>query len=485
MLVSNPSLLLLEASRLSHFALGRPSGIDTLRCEWKDIRKMVNQAPEGREKEDYFDVGVSEEQPLPSRNLVPKTKIGLIQKWAPTALVLSYFVFSIAFYTVLDDYSRKVFWFLYLAIGTIVAGTTCLEAYDALTPLREARNQVAKAEKDGWKFKTPDEELPTLNLIFDLGTQDVPGSFHEITQLLRGFTYPTRKIIVNLLRDGQDEGMVDYITTDAASMARIITIPANAAASVPARVAYCLALDAPNTATSVTAIFTGEARPHPHAVRRAVERLVQDKKVDVVQGRSVMLSNGGIIPVASSLEQDMLSALLSPGRSITWSLAHPTDSNAYWRTDSLRAAATTCAVVTSDGKDLGFTALSRKAKTAHDLKVIAYLPPPRGFVALWKYNTTMARQYAIATARYTKLAFQDLFKRNRGEKPEPSTQWTLKSRFAVLWTLPIMRIVSHAIVQYFCMAWAILFVDTPDSTADFARTIYFPYPISEWLIVGG
>ncbi|KAI7352577.1 hypothetical protein KC354_g11933 [Hortaea werneckii] len=446
---------------------------------------MASKAHDDAEKGGYVDVAENEEQLQRPQPIAQPKRIGFIQRWTPTALLLSYFVFSIAFYTVLDDYSCKVFWFLYLAIGTIVAGTTCLEAYDGLTPLREARKAVAKAESDGWKFKTADEELPVLNLIFDLRSGDIAESFREIMQLLRGFTYPSSKVVINLLRTGYDLPACDYINNDISCVSRIITVPEYASASLSARVAYCLAVDAPSSATSISAVFSGNERPHPHAIRQAVERLVQDQKVDVVQGRTVMVSHGGFTGMLASLQQDMFSALLMPGRSITWSLTYPGDSNTYWRTDSLRAAATASAVVSSDGKDLGFTALARKVKAAYDLKVIAYVAPPGGFKSFWHANTSWARQSSMATTRYTGLAFKGLFKRRKGEQADASTKWTLKSRFAVLWTLPIMRIVSHAIVQYFCMAWAILFVDTPSSTADFARTIYFPYPISIWLIVGG
>ncbi|TKA22640.1 hypothetical protein B0A50_07649 [Salinomyces thailandicus] len=436
-------------------------------------------------KNGYVDVAVSEEQPLPPRRPRPK-KMSLIQRWTPTALLLSYFVFSIAFYTVLDDYSRKVFWFLYLAIAFLVAGTTCLEAYDGLAPLREARNAVAKAENDGWKFKTPDEELPILNLIFDMGEQDVAQAFREIIHLLRGVTYPAHKMVINLLQQGNDHASVDYIGNDTSNMARIVSVPAHAAASISARTAYCLALDAPGAATSLTAIFSGDERPHPHAIRRAAERLIQDKKVDIVQGRTVLIPQKGFLSTFASLQQDMFSALLMPGRSVTWSLSYPSNTNVYWRTDALHGAATASGLVSSTGNDLGFTALARKARTSHDLKVISYLSPQPGFVAFWHANTRMAREYAMATTRYTTLAFKGLFQRHKGEnQPDPSTKWSLKTRFAILWTLPVMRLVSHAILQYFCMAWAILFIDTPSSTADFARTIYYPYPISEWLLVGG
>ncbi|KAK5135921.1 hypothetical protein LTR08_004379 [Meristemomyces frigidus] len=414
----------------------------------------------------------------------PIKKIGAIQRWTPTALILSYFVFSIALYTILNEYTRKVFWFLYLAIATIVAGTTALEAYDGLTPLRESRNAVAKADSAGWKFKTSDDDLPTLNLVFDLGDEDLPEDFRTITHLANEVMYPSHKVAINILRKASrpsDPAAVDHVGDEKSSNSRIITIPLYATGSLSARVAYCLALDAPNAASSITAIYSGGQRPHPHAVRHAVERLLSDKKVDIVQGRSILVPHGGFFALLASLEYDMFDALLCPGRSLTWGLSYASDTNAYWRTDTLHAAVTASATVSGDGMDLGFTALARKARTAHDLKVVAYVSEPSTFTGLWKSQLRMARELAVATARYSHLAFL----RQKGEKSEAGSKWTLKTRFAVLWTLPIMRLVSHAVVQYFCMAWAILFTSTPSSTVDFARTIYFPYPVSEWLMIGG
>ncbi|KAK4540002.1 hypothetical protein LTR36_009900 [Oleoguttula mirabilis] len=411
-------------------------------------------------------------------------KTGAIQRWTPTALLLSYFVFSIALYTILSDHSRKVFWFLYLAIATIVAGTTALEAYDGLTPLREARKAVAKADNDGWKFKTADDDLPTLNLVFDFGDEEVPTDFRPITHLPDELMYPDHKVVVNILRKTHGPAAaaaVDYIGHEKPSSAKIISIPAYSAASLSARVGYCLALDAPKTASSITAIFSGTERPHPHAVRHAVERLLQDTKIDIVQGRTILVPHRGFFAQLASLAQDLFSALLYPGRSVTWGLSIAQDTNAYWRTDALHAAVTASATVSSDGMDLGFTAVARKARSAYDLKVISYVPGPSTFGEFWASQVSVARALAVATARYTGVAF----KRQKGEKSEAGNKWTLKTRFAILWTLPIMRLVSHAIVQYFCMSWAILFTSTPNSTVDFARTIYFPYPISIWLMVAG
>lgn len=411
-------------------------------------------------------------------------KTGAVQRWTPTALLISYFVFSIALYAILSDHTRKAFWFVYLAIATIVAGATALEAYDGLTPLREARKAVAKADSDGWKFKTADDDLPTLNLIFDFGDDEVPTDFRPITHLPDELKYPDHKVVVNILRKAPYHAApaaMDYVGHEKPSSAKIITIPAYAAASLSARVGYCLALDAPNTASSITAIFAGAERPHPHAVRHAVERLLQDKKADVVQGRSVLVPHGGFSAQMASLVHDMFNALLWPGRTVTWGLSVAQDTNAYWRTDALHAAVTASATVSEDGMDLGFTAVARKARTVYDLKVISFIPGSSSLKQIWASQARTAREYAVATARYTRIAFM----RQKGEKSDAGTKWTLKTRFAVLWTLPLMRIVSHAIVQYFCMAWAILFTSAPTSAADFAKTIYFPYPISIWLIVSG
>ncbi|KAK5125519.1 hypothetical protein LTR85_000630 [Meristemomyces frigidus] len=425
-----------------------------------------------------------ENHPIPheQRGSGRARKTGAIQRWTPTALLMSYFVFSIALYTILSDHSRKVFWFLYLAIATIVAGTTALEAYDGLTPLREARKAVAKADGDGWTFKTADEALPTLNLIFDFGDEEIPQDVRPITHLPEELMYPDHKVVVNILRKANGpSAAMDYIGHEKPSSAKVITIPTYAAASLSARVGYCLALDAPNTASSITAVFSGAQRPHPHAVRHAVERLLQDKKVDIVQGRNILVPRGGFFSRMSTLGNDMFSALLYPGRSVTWSLSVAQDTNSYWRTDALHAAVTASATVACDGMDLGFTAVARKARTAYDLKIISYAPGPTTVAQFWALQVHVARELAVATTRYSGLAFM----RQKGEKSDAGNKWTLKTRFAVLWTLPIMRFVSHAIVQYFCMAWAILFTSAPNSTADFARTIYFPYPISIWLIVSG
>merc|ERR1712054_658187 len=77
------------------------------------ISDMASKAHGDAEKGGYVDVADNEEQLQRPQPIAQPKRIGFMQRWTPTALLLSYFVFSIAFYTVLDDYSCKVFWFLY------------------------------------------------------------------------------------------------------------------------------------------------------------------------------------------------------------------------------------------------------------------------------------------------------------------------------------------------------------------------------------
>jgi hypothetical protein len=78
-------------------------------------------------------------------------------RWSPAIFMASYFVFSISIYTLSPRAAVKVLWFLYLTIGTILAGTTLLEAYDGLSLLRAARKTVEKFTSAGCKAMATSE----------------------------------------------------------------------------------------------------------------------------------------------------------------------------------------------------------------------------------------------------------------------------------------------------------------------------------------
>ena len=128
-------------------------------------------------------------------------------RWSPAIFMVSYFIFSISIYTLSPREAVKVLWFLYLTIGTLLAGTTLLETYDGLSLLREARKAVAKTAQSGWK--TPDIHLPHVELILDEARGD---GYERIHALRESIVYPKDKIRITLLPDrGNDTALVHHL----------------------------------------------------------------------------------------------------------------------------------------------------------------------------------------------------------------------------------------------------------------------------------
>ncbi|KAH9843285.1 glycosyltransferase family 2 protein, partial [Teratosphaeria destructans] len=405
-----------------------------------------------------------------------------IEAWTPTALMVTYLVFSISLYTVLDSPATKVFWFLYLTIATLKAGITALEAYDGLTPLREARKADEKATTATVKAEDQQDELPLVHLIFDSSDSE----FSAPAELLANIEYPDEKLAVTFLRSSQAPQrvpVIEYIGSSQQSRVRTMTLPTSCTGSLAARVAYSLDFDVLVPDASITAVFGSDGRPHPQAIRRAAERFHQDTKLDVVNGRRILVPRSrrfGLSTVAGML-QDMLSALLQPGSAITWDLKRANESTAFWRTEALKAVARAAASVTGDGHDLAWSSVACRCKADSDMRVISYAPGPTAMTVYWNIVVNDARKAALATLRYSSLAFEGLW-----ISQQPAGQkLNFKARVGVSYALIASHLVSHAMLQYFCLAFSTLITNTPNSASDLAQRIYFHHPVSEWLIISG
>jgi len=426
---------------------------------------------------------------LEQRNgLSPSKTTRFLHGWATTAFLVSYFVFSIALYTILDARATKAFWFLYLTIATFVSGLTVREAYDGLTPLREARKAIAKADTDERKWKVAEDGLPFIDLVFDRTGDDMTTAIQTIEQCLADLTYPPEKVHAFILADAHDadDNISTRTPTDKEHTAAltIVPVPSHAASSLSSRVRHFFSQR--YSSASFTALFSDTQLPHPHAARLACERLSQDTKVDILQGRSVFVprSSRTSVPAAvACLEHDLFQAVLHPGQGDFWNLRVPSGTNAYWRTDALRNACPLTADTDRDGHDLGFTSARCGARAAYDLRICAHEPCPGTLSQYWQRHVDLAQQLALATVRYTGLAFQR--RKAKQETDAAAVKWPLLKRAGILYMLPISCIVSHVICQYFSMALALLFTKTPRTAFGFAHTIYFTYPISEWLIILG
>jgi len=88
-----------------------------------------------------------------------------ISDWTPFTLVVSYFWFSVALYTLCPPELIAIFWYIFMITNFYIAGSTVFEAFMSITPCREARKAVTKAQDKNWEFPTPDEDLLILDLI--------------------------------------------------------------------------------------------------------------------------------------------------------------------------------------------------------------------------------------------------------------------------------------------------------------------------------
>ncbi|KYG48460.1 glycosyltransferase family 2 protein [Acidomyces richmondensis BFW] len=407
-----------------------------------------------------------------------------LHNWASLTLLVAYLIFSTALYTVLPDGPRKFFWFLYLTIATVVAGITAIEAYNGLTPLREARKRQKKLVDDDFRYATAEAEVPSLHLIFYTQNERFEGVWHFLDAVVEEGFYPVEKLSITILRRGMSNitTTIANVRVGCVSSARIINLPEEVAPSLATCVAYCLGLDAPKMDAAFTAIFSAYERPHPHSARQATDRLLKDPDLDVVQGRVVLVptrSRSRLVATLLGLQYDMMNSLLQSGTSAFWNLTVPRETNSYWRTDALRAAANTAALTRDDGLDLGWTSVRRGTRSTWDLGVLAFRSYPSTFKEIWFTLAEVSRQTTLAALRYSRVAFINI--RQSGQ----NNKLSLKARFGILYMLSIDQLTSHTTIQFLCLALALLFTDTPHSWSDFRQILYWSYPISEWFMIFG
>jgi hypothetical protein len=400
---------------------------------------------------------------LPASQHRPTGIAAAILRWSPRIFMLSYFTFSISIYTMLPEEATKVFWFLYLTIGTFLAGTTLLEAYDGLSLLKLARKAVAKAAKSGWK---DDDKLPYVELIVE---ETATGGYERVRGLRDTIIYPEDKIRVTVLPNlGDDTALFNHLCYHQDQQAGPLP--------------------------EITAVFRANQSPHPHAVRHAVDRLTTDKKIDVLQSRSVLTWPTGVsffravYSSLASLQHDAIYGLILPGRTVTWGLPVSYGTALFGRTAALQNAMRAMGGTSprQNGVALAFSALSQNTKAAYDMSVITFTECPSSIIGTSRLQTREAVQWAAST-NFLSLAFTKAkttaTATEKAETAIPSR--TFKQRFCIVYTLLLTRLASHAVLQYLSLSLALLFTKAPSSAAEFSTLIFFPYTISLWLIVSG
>ncbi|KAK6428918.1 hypothetical protein LTR95_014934, partial [Oleoguttula sp. CCFEE 5521] len=388
-----------------------------------------------------------------------------ILRWSPRIFMIAYFVFSVAVYTMLPTEGVKVFWFLYLTIGTLLASFTVMEAFDGLSLLKLGRKTIAKTATSGL---LDDPKVPFVELVVEESSR---GGFDDERLLRTRVIYPMEKLRITVLpREHDNSALFNHL---------------------------CYTQDRQTgPLPEITAILAGNQRPHPHAIRHAVDRLAANNNIDLLQSRTVLTRRKGVgffraaWSSLASLQHNATHCLILPGRTVTWDTPISSGVPVYGRTlalqNAMRAAAS--ASPRKNSVALAFSALAQKSKSVYDMSVITYTECPRTFIGSMRMQLREAVQWTAST-RYLSLVFtkakSTASTSEKAASPASTPTRSFKQRMCILHTLLLQRLGSHAILQYFCLALAMLIMNPPDSAAEFSSQIFFPYHISIWLIASG
>ena len=203
-----------------------------------------------------------------------------------------------------------------------------------------------------------------------------------------------------------------------------------------------------------------------------------DEEIDIVQGRCIVFnSNDSFLTSMIAVEFDKIYAVSHPGRATMWGFGLFCGSNGYWRTSLLRDLKMDGSMLTED-IDSALRAVSRGAKTVHDLNVTSYELAPTTFPAFWKQRLRWAQGWAQASVKHLKLAFN---KPQSQLHDKDSRKFT--TRFGLLSLLLIREMSYYLVTQYTCLVLSFVIVKFPKSGSELFRLVYFQYPVSQWLFI--
>lgn len=406
------------------------------------------------------------------RNATTKVE-AFIQDWTPFLLVASYFTFSTCLYMICTPALISVFWFIYLTVNFYIAGSTVVEAIMSMTPCREARKAVCKAEDNKWTFPTPDDQLLILDLIIVAYLPNEKDIIMDrIYYALENIVYPKDKIRINIVYNTPKplEPLETEMRNLMSQHSQLRIIKVHTSTSKADNLNYFLSLD---TGSDVIAVFDCDHYAYPYGPRWAIERFMGNEEVDIVQGRCVIFNtHAAFLPAMIGVEFDKIYAVSHPGRAAIWEFGLFTGSNGYWRASLLRDLKMDCSMLTED-IDSSLRAFSRGAKAVHDLNVVSYELAPTTLKGFWNQRLRWAQGWAQASTKHLRLAF--------GKSTSGKRNFT--KRFGLLSLLLIRELSYYFVTQYCCLVASIVILDFPKTPGDLFRLLFFQYPIAYWLFI--
>jgi cellulose synthase/poly-beta-1,6-N-acetylglucosamine synthase-like glycosyltransferase len=343
----------------------------------------------------------------------------------------------------------------------------------SIAPCRDAREAVTKAQRANWVFPIPDEGLLVLDLVI---VAYLPNEkdiiIDRINYACEKIVYPKHKIRINIVYN--TPRTMEPLETDMTDLMqqfphlRIHKVPNST--SKADNLNYFLTLD---TGADVIAIYDSDHYAHPYGPRWAIERLMTDKKIDIVQGRCVVFnSRASLLSAIISVEFDKIYAVSHPGRATLWGFGLFTGSNGYWRAPLLKTLKMDGNMLTED-IDSSLRAFSKGCKAVHDLNVVSYELAPTTLPAFWKQRLRWAQGWAQASLKHVKHTWK---------KPQESPR-SFTNRFGLLSLLVIREASYYLVTQYCCLVFSLICLNFPTSATAFFRVIFFTYPVSQWFFI--
>jgi len=398
-----------------------------------------------------------------------------ITKWTPFCLVLAYLIFSICLYMFISNAIFKVFWFVYLTTNFFTSTVTVVEAAMSMGPAREVRKAVEKAKEAGWMFPTPDDHLLILDLIIVAYLPNEKDIIVDrIYYALDNIVYPEEKIRINLLYNTPHA--IEPLETEISELAmkhpRLrVTKVANSTSKAD-NLNHFLTLD---TGAHLIAMFDSDHFTHPYGPRWAVERFLQDPKIDVVQGRCIIYNSASsFLSSMISVEFDKIYATSHPGRAALWRFGLFTGSNGYWRANLIRELKMDGSMLTED-IDSSLRVNNLGKKIVHDPNVVSYELAPVKLVSLLRQRLRWTQGWTQVSIRHIPLAFTK----------SPAGSRDLTMRFGLFSLLFVREFSYYLITQYTCLIASYVLLNFPITPANLAKTVFFEFPLSEWLFIIG
>ena len=397
-----------------------------------------------------------------------------LHDWTPFILVVTYYIASVCIYLVCSEKFIAIFWFIYMTSNFYIAGSTVVEAFVALNPIRESRKAVQNAINKDWKFPTPDDKLLVLDLIIVAYLPNEKDIIMDRTlYLLEKIIYPKDKIRINVVYNTPRP--IEPLETELWNLAakhsnlRVIKVPGSTSKADNLNYFFTL-----NTGADVIAIYDCDHYPHPYGPRWAIERMISNKKIDIVQGRCIVFNSDETWMAAMiAVEFDKIYAVSHPGRAAMWGFGLFTGSNGYWRAELLRGHKMNGDMLTED-IDSALRAVAENRKTVHDSNVVSYELAPVTWQAFWKQRMRWTQGWTQASIKHIFMTWN---------KPIKGGQRGFVMRFGLFSLLFVREISYYLVTQFTILVFTFVVTRFPTSPISLAKLIFFTYPVSAWFFI--